>query len=83
MSDGIGQGKVSEKWFREAQFGGFGIFPQLPEQLSTQERGWNIAYRWGWVYIVGRPGSQNGSSGQMVSTSKAYRPCSKSLFEVK
>jgi hypothetical protein len=45
--------------------GNLGIwnFAAVRERLFTQEAGSAIAHRWEWVYILGRPETQNGNSG--------------------
>jgi hypothetical protein len=42
---------------------GFWNFAAVRERLFTQEAGSAIAHRWEWVYILGRPETQNGNSG--------------------
>src|SRR5271166_6118365 len=39
------------------------ILPRPSARLCTHQPGWSIAHRRGWVYVVGRPGSQTRNTG--------------------
>jgi hypothetical protein len=56
-----GEGKVFEEWVGEASVFGFEILLWSLERLCVQKPGWSIVLLRGWVYVIGRPRSQNGN----------------------
>jgi hypothetical protein len=83
VSSGIGEGKVSKKWVREAQLGALGFSRNrlnnsaLKNVAGTLPTGGD-----GYALSVGRE-VKTEIPVKMASTSKAFRPRSKSSFEVK